>query len=80
MRSRLLAAASALATAAGLALAACRAKEPAEQPPPAKEEMKVQETPVASIYDEKGGVLYERPARTPTVTPLPVPTPSPRKP
>lgn len=78
--SRQLLAASAV-LAAGLALAGCKAKEAAEQPPPGNQEMKVQQTPVSSIYDEKGGVLYERPAATPTkATPPPAPTPSPRKP
>lgn len=56
-------------------VAGCRAKGAAEQPPPASQEMKVQETPVASIYEEKGGVLYERPER-PKVTPTPTPSPS----
>jgi hypothetical protein len=63
--------------AAGFGLAGCRAKEAAEQPPPGNQEMKVQQTPVGSIYEEKGGVLYERPARTPTVSPPPAPSPSP---
>jgi hypothetical protein len=75
--SRPLAAASA-ALAAGLWLSGCRAKEAAEQPPPGNQEMKVQQTPVGSIYEEKGGVLYERPAVTPTkATPPPPPTPTP---
>ena len=55
----------------------CRAKEAAERPPAGNQEMKVEQTPVSSIYEEKGGVLYERPARTPSVSPLPAPTPTP---
>lgn len=76
-RGRQLSAASA-ALAAGLALAGCRAKGAAEQPPAGTQEMKVEQTPVSSIYEEKGGVLYERPAVTPTkAPPPPAPTPSP---
>lgn len=83
-KSRQLSAASAalaLAIAAGLALSGCRARE-AAAPPPGAQEMKLQQTPVSSIYDEKGGVLYERPERpplTPTPTPAasaPAPSPS----
>jgi uncharacterized lipoprotein YbaY len=76
-RSRQLSAASA-ALAAGLWLAGCRAKETAEPPPAGTQEMKVEQTPVSSIYEEKGGVLYERPAVTPPkAAPPPAPTPSP---
>ena len=77
-RSRQLSAVSAT-LAAGLWLAGCKARGAAEQPP-AKDEMKVEQTPVSSIYEEKGGVLYERPARTPTLSPAPARTPSPRTP
>ena len=55
-RRQLLAASASLA--ASLSLAGCRAKE---QGPGGNPEMKVEQTPVSSIYDEKGGVLYERP-------------------
>jgi hypothetical protein len=68
---RLLAAASA-ALAASLALAACKAKE-AGAPPAGKSELPVEQTPVSSIYDEKPGTLYERPARTTTPTSAPAP-------
>lgn len=65
------------ALAACLWLAGCKAKE-AAAPPPGTQELKVQQTPVGSIYEEKGGVLYERPATTPTpATPQPALTPSP---
>ncbi|HEV2063264.1 MAG TPA: hypothetical protein VGS00_01795 [Thermoanaerobaculia bacterium] len=76
-RSRQLSAASA-ALAAGLWLAGCRARGAAEQGPGGNQEMKVEQTPVGSIYEEKGGVLYERPAATPTATTPPPATPSPR--
>jgi hypothetical protein len=66
--SRLLCVACACALAAGLALAGCRKQVP-EEPQPMKGEMPVEQTPLTSIYEEKQGVLYERPARTPTVTP-----------
>jgi len=63
---------------ASLGLAGCGRSE---SPPPAKNELPVEQTPVQSIYEEKPGVLYEQPARTPTVTPAPpAPTPSPRTP
>ena len=72
-RGRLLCGAAALA--ASLALAACRKPVPEERQP-VKGELPVQQTPVSSIYEEKPGVLYERPARpTPTVSPV---TPPPR--
>jgi len=59
-----------LAAAASLALAACRKAQPAiEQPQPVKGELPVQQTPVSSIYDEKPGVLYERPGKTPSPVP-----------
>ena len=82
-QSRPLAAASA-AMAACLWISGCKAKEGTGQPPAGSQEMKVEQTPVNSIYDEKGGTLYERPERstlTPTRAPAPPsPTPSPRKP
>lgn len=82
-RRRLLRAAPA-ALAASLALAGCRARETAERAPGEKSEMPVEQTPVTSIYEEKPGVLYERPARTPSVSPSPAPAPalapSPRNP
>jgi uncharacterized lipoprotein YbaY len=66
--SRLLRVACAGALAAGLALAGCR-KQESEEPQPVKGELPVEQTPVSSIYEEKPGVLYARPARTPRVTP-----------
>ena len=64
--------------AACLWISGCKAKEGTGQPPAGSQEMKVEQTPVNSIYDEKGGVLYERPAVTPTPHASPaVPTPSP---
>lgn len=79
--SRLLRVACALA--AGLALAGCRKQVP-EESQPVKGEMPVEQTPLASIYQQEPGVLYERPARTPSVSPSPAPapalTPSPRNP
>ena len=81
IQSRLLRAVSCAALAAGLALPACR-KEPREPAPP-KGELPVEQTPVSSIYEEKPGVLYERPNRTPTSVPptpfVPSATPSPRR-
>ena len=64
---------------ASLGLAGCGRTEPGGSPPPAKNEMPVEQTPVQSLYEEKPGVLYEKPARTPTVSPAPAvaPTPSP---
>ena len=62
------------ALAASLALAACRKSE---EPQPVKDELPVEQTPVTSIYEENPGVLYERPARTPTVPPTPAVKPSP---
>ena len=66
---------------ASLALTGCRKPENAETPPPAKNEMPVEQTPVGSLYEEKPGVLYEKPATTPTVSPVAAvpsrPTPSP---
>lgn len=82
-RLRATLAAAALAT---LVLAGCKRTEPpsAEAPPPAKNELPVEQTPVNSLYEEKPGVLYEQPARTPTVTPVPAaaaaPKPSPTAP
>ncbi len=65
------------AFAASLALAGCR-KEAKEETPPAKGEMPVEQTPVSSIYEEKPGILYERPNRTPTsTTPAASPSPAP---
>ena len=69
MPRRPLAVASA-ALAASLAVAGCRAKEEGA-PPAGSAELPVEQTPVASIYEEKPGVLYERPARTPTASPAP---------
>jgi hypothetical protein len=65
-RGRLLCRAAALA--ASLSLAACRKPVP-EEAQPVKGELPVQQTPVSSIYEEKPGVLYERPQRTPAPTP-----------
>jgi hypothetical protein len=67
---------AAILASASLAHAACRKPVP-EEPQPAKGEMPVEQTPVSSLYEEKPGVLYERPQRTPSVSPLPAPTPSP---
>jgi hypothetical protein len=72
--SRLLRVARAGALAAGLALVGCRKSEEAK---PLKGELPVERTPVASTYEEEPGVLYERPARTPTVSPAPPAKPSP---
>jgi hypothetical protein len=65
----------AAAALASLWLAGCKR----EEPPPAKNEMPVEQTPVSSLYEEQPGVLYEKAARTPTVSPIPglAPTPSP---
>jgi hypothetical protein len=67
--------------AASLSLAGCKRAvqpPPPELPaPPTKQELPVEQTPVKSLYEEKPGVLYEQPARTPTVTKAPVSTPSP---
>ena len=53
--------------AAGLAASACGRKN--EAPPPAgKEALPVEQTPVSSLYEEKPGVLYERPATTPAAS------------
>jgi hypothetical protein len=68
--------------AASLALAACGGRKeppPTEQPQPVKGELPVAQTPVSSIYDEKPGTLYERPAPTPTVSPAPAPTARPTR-
>jgi hypothetical protein len=74
--SRLLRVACAGALAVGLALAGCR-KQESEEPQPVKGELPVEQTPVSSIYEEKPGILYERPARTLSISPSPVLTPSP---
>jgi hypothetical protein len=74
--SRLLRVACTGALAAGLALAGCR-KQESEEPQPVKGELPVEQTPVSSIYEQEPGILYERPARTPSVSPSPAPTPSP---
>ena len=72
--SRLLRVACAGALAVVLTLAGCRKSEEAK---PLKGELPVEQTPVTSIYEENPGVLYERPARTPTVPPTPPVKPSP---
>lgn len=72
--SRLLRVARAGALAAGLALAGCRKSDEGK---PLKGELPVERTPVASTYEEEPGVLYERPARTPIVSPTPAVKPSP---
>ena len=64
------------ALAASLALAGCR-KKASEEPQAVKGELPVEQTPVTSIYEENPGVLYERPALTPTVSPTPAAKPSP---
>ena len=74
--SRLLRFTCAGALAASLALAGCR-KNVSDEPQPVKGELPVEQTPVTSIYEENPGVLYERPARTPTVAPTPAVKPSP---
>lgn len=75
MRSKyLLRLACAGALAAALALAGCRKSEEAK---PLKGELPVEQTPVNSTYEEQPGVLYERPDRTPTVSPAPAVKPSP---
>ena len=73
------------AALSSFAFSGCKRAEqppPPETPaPPAKNELPVEQTPVKSLYEEKPGVLYEQPARTPTVTkaPIPSPTPSPSR-
>lgn len=67
---------------ASLMLAGCKRAEPTPAetpapPPPAKNELPVEQTPVQSLYEEKPGVLYERAARTPTVSFRPTPTRTP---
>jgi hypothetical protein len=81
---RLFSAGLSVGLAASLCLAGCKraqAPPPPELPaaPPSKNELPVEQTPVKSLYEEKPGVLYEQPARTPTVTrgPASAPTPSP---
>jgi len=74
----------AAAALAGPGLAGCKRTEPPPPPElpaaPPKSELPVEQTPVQSIYEEKPGVLYEKAATTPTVSPVPstptVPTPS----
>ena len=72
--SRLLRFTCAGALTASLALAGCRKSE---EPKPLKGELPVEQTPVTSIYEENPGVLYERPALTPTALPTPAVKPSP---
>lgn len=88
-RSRLLRIALPGTLLASLGLAGCRQREQAESPPPAtnatpaQNEMPVETTPVESLYEEKPGVLYEQPVRSPTITPpkrTPTRTPAPWSP
>jgi hypothetical protein len=76
------------AAALAVLVASCKRAEsqppPPELPvPPARSELPVEQTPVQSLYEEKPGVLYERPAHG-TGTPSPVrsatPTPTPHYP
>ena len=72
------------AALAGPGLAGCKRTEPPPPPEmpaaPPKSELPVEQTPVQSLYEEKPGVLYEKAATTPTVSPGVVtparPTPS----